>query len=340
MIYIYDVSPYSFDELKEIDGFWTPAFTEGTADYHLYNILKKSKHRTNDPSKAKLFLIPIDFVKLYHRYSKAEYFDILKKIFNKLYSYKTFNNGVNHLIFTHYFQFSPWCYLSKELLPFRQLNLNISNFIATRYEIYNNNNWEIVKKNIVIPYETWINSSNIKKFNYDEWKNRKHLIFSITAELRYSSKNSTTIRHMAIKNPIFKNKGSIGHTISFDKWLEDILNSKFTLVLKGDTPTSHSFYNSLAAGSIPVVISDDFDKVGLPFIDKEIFNDSCIRYKEYDYINNPIGLLNLLENIDKDEIIKLLDKLNYLQKCFLYENPNNIIDELFLNKIEHLLENI
>ena len=84
--YIYDVSPYSFDELRNIISFGSDGKLVEKSDLSLYNLLKCSKYRTNNPEKAKLFIIPIDFEKLYFKYKEniQEYYDILNGLINKI----------------------------------------------------------------------------------------------------------------------------------------------------------------------------------------------------------------------------------------------------------------
>ena len=145
------------------------------------------------------------------------------------------------------------------------------------------------------------------------------------------------LRSLPLDNVIFKNKGSIGGPLPYEQWLHDITNSKFSFVIRGDTPTSHTFNNAISVGSIPVVISNHFDLVGLPFIDKKLFNESIIRIEENYFLQNPEKVLYMLENMEKEQIDKLMYNLNILQTIFLYNHPNNIIDKAFLKNIESLL---
>ena len=201
-------------------------------------------------------------------------------------------------------------------------------------------NFRITKKNIIIPCETWVDDvKNIKVYNYNEWIQRKHLIFLHTREnRRYSSQMASDLRSLPLDNIIFKNKGSIGFPLPYEDWLTDITTSKFCFVMRGDTPTSHTFNNAIAVGSIPVVISNHFDLVGLPFIDKTLFNESIIRIEENYFLQNPDKVLYMLENMEKEKIDKLIYNLNILQTIFLYNHPNNVIDKALLKNIEPLLE--
>jgi len=358
--YIYDVSPYSFDELKNGNSFGSDGKLVQKSDFSLYNILKSSNYRTIDPEKAKLFIIPIDFEKLFFIYKDNlnEYNKILKELIDKISSNKYFNQGINHLIFTYSFEFSRWCTYSEKLLPDNIIN-KFENCIATRYEVWNQSKfqrfkfptlncdgfmwqdklWEITRKNIIIPTESWIDdSNNIKTYNYDDWNSRKHLIFFHKRSGGFSYKGANDLRSVLYTNKIFDNKGSIGFSLPYDEWLNEITNSKFSFVMRGDTPTSHALNNAISVGSIPVVISNHIDYVGLPFIDKNLFNKSIIRIEENFFLNNPEKVLYMLENIEKEEVMRLINNLNMLQTIFLYNHPSNIIDKMFLKSIEPMLE--
>merc|ERR1719291_36131 len=43
--------------------------------------------------------------------------------------------------------------------------------------------------------------------------------------------------------------------------------AKYWLVPRGDTPSSSRLYDSIHFGAMPIVISDDFEKVGMPYPD-------------------------------------------------------------------------
>lgn len=69
---------------------------------------------------------------------------------------------------------------------------------------------------------------------------------------------------------------------------EILLNSRYSLCPSGSGPNSIRFWESLAIGSIPVLLSDTLD---LPFHD--LWNDSIIRIKESE-INNIREILNII----------------------------------------------
>lgn len=73
---------------------------------------------------------------------------------------------------------------------------------------------------------------------------------------------------------------------------ELLLNSRYTLCPSGSGPNSIRFWESLAIGSIPILLSDTLD---LP--ENDLWDKTIIRIKECD-VNN---IINILNDIAKDE---------------------------------------
>ena len=106
------------------------------------------------------------------------------------------------------------------------------------------------------------------------------------------------------------------HIDNKTKYNELLLKSKFSLCPSGAGPSSIRFYESLAVGSIPVLLSDDLD---LPYnID---WDNTIIKIKEKDIKN----IENILKNIDKNRIqelkincINVYNKLKKNYKCYSF----------------------
>jgi hypothetical protein len=92
------------------------------------------------------------------------------------------------------------------------------------------------------------------------------LLFSHTQDHIYAH-GATEIRKKATFAFQKLTNCSIGHDIPFNKWYNNIINSKYVLVVRGDTPGSHSFINAIVAGCIPIIISDSFQYCSTPFND-------------------------------------------------------------------------
>lgn len=89
---------------------------------------------------------------------------------------------------------------------------------------------------------------------------------------------------------------SIEHKNNTQKYNEILLNSRFSLCPSGTGPNSIRFWESLAIGTIPILLSDTLE---LPH--HELWEDSIIRVEENDIDN----LYNILENITPEQEAKL-----------------------------------
>jgi len=53
--------------------------------------------------------------------------------------------------------------------------------------------------------------------------------------------------------------------VALSQYSQEIHNAKFCLVIRGDTPSSHAFFDAIAANCIPVLVSDRWADVAVPF---------------------------------------------------------------------------
>lgn len=316
-------------------------------DYSIFNSLKNSKFVTYNPEEADIFIIAIPLRKSYlidrenHKSRILECFDYL---FNNKYFIR--NNGSDHILLATHWNFSNWCSLSNQLI-FPEIWQKLEEVTCTRYEYFRmskwenmlNDNpdicipkslfeplWEKTKKTILVPYRT-THDVDIVDYNYDNWINRKNLIFYHTRKTG-SSHGATKLRHLPIeiKSTL---PGSIGYDISKEDWINDFKDSKWSLIIRGDTPSSHSFVNSINFGCIPIVISDLFERVALPFDIK--LDDISISISEKDFLNNPNILMEKIENISTNEIKNKINNLKNVQPIILYNHSSNLISDMIIN---------
>ena len=345
----------------------------GGADYDLYSLLLTHPNRTFDPNHASLFIIPIPFKLLFRtKYTndKNGYNSFITSEFDKIFASPYFNNENKHVIFNYDYEYSAWDPESYEILPDNFLD-RFKNLIATRYEVFNhwkghnaindykdynmstllcnedgkiewidylgrrmNKYWERVQKNIIIPWETTRYNRPILKPNYEDWKNRKYLLWYHTPN-REGHNGSTKIRHLPInKKELFE--GNLSFGIPPEEWQSGWEISKFCFVIRGDDPGSHAFYHAIVSGSIPVIISDLFPITTLPFSDIINLEDFCVIFKEKDFLENPEKITPFLKTLSVDNIKNKLNNLINIQKMLLYKHPETIVPELFLEKCKKI----
>mmetsp|Transcript_5819 Transcript_5819/g.36104 ORF Transcript_5819/g.36104 Transcript_5819/m.36104 type:complete len:527 (-) Transcript_5819:541-2121(-) len=78
-----------------------------------------------------------------------------------------------------------------------------------------------------------------------------------------------------------------------------MLSSTFCFHIKGDTPTSRRFFDAVAAGCIPVVISDGMDQ-NLAFPWRVQYKDATVRVPEDDWLKSPELVVERLRKLEND----------------------------------------
>lgn len=132
---------------------------------------------------------------------------------------------------------------------------------------------------VVVPYASdmayGINFS--KEEIFEEWSTRPMLLsfrFEDRGYVLYcgakpcqGAVDATPLRHQALSfsSTYFHGLSSVVmRRLPLQNYTEELHASRFCLVVQGDTPSSHSFYDALAANCIPVVISDRWPLVARP----------------------------------------------------------------------------
>eukprot|EP00557_Chaetoceros_sp_GSL56_P007581 CAMPEP_0176499766 /NCGR_PEP_ID=MMETSP0200_2-20121128/13123_1 /TAXON_ID=947934 /ORGANISM="Chaetoceros sp., Strain GSL56" /LENGTH=628 /DNA_ID=CAMNT_0017898249 /DNA_START=142 /DNA_END=2025 /DNA_ORIENTATION=+ len=138
----------------------------------------------------------------------------------------------------------------------------------------------------------------------DTWRNASNFIFYHT-RTGSSQWNSTIYRHVPVTNVTMSHlpPSSIGWGIvNVEQWLREFVDSKFCLVIRGDSPHSKAFVRSVRAGCIPVVIADCLPVYAPVF--KSILNMSeyAILLEEKKFVEDPEGELLKLLDLKEDVI--------------------------------------
>ena len=94
------------------------------------------------------------------------------------------------------------------------------------------------------------------------------LLIGQTRTTKSINYGGTILRH----GPVFLPPSLPGHVergkVEEAVWAARWQDAKFCLVIRGDSPTSHAFSNALLSACIPVIISDAWVQVGMPFREK------------------------------------------------------------------------
>jgi hypothetical protein len=321
--------------------------TRNTADIDMINQAMNHHLRTLDPREAQLFIIPIPVYQSFKCDPEGHTLRI-ERAFSKLFRSKWFNNGKNHLMNGHHWRFSGWC-ADEHFLPTKIWNRIQEMVILTRYEVYNsskwrapeyvrnpvslyNKNWERTKHSIITPYSEHQGVPLVTTMpSMSEWQAREIFIWYHTRKSG-SVHGATILRKKPLE--VTCNECSIGYDIPLDKWSHGWQNSRFCLVIRGDTPTTHAFYNAIRSFCIPVLISDGFEAVGLPFRTKLNLGAFSVRITEANFIDGGMdALIKRVNTLEKDTIRNKLLQLKAVQGDLIWDYPdgrvfNNIIEEI------------
>lgn len=306
-------------------------------DEMLFEQLSTHPQRTYDPDTAEVFIIPYLFAKEFecnpYTYTKR-----LEGAFEALVSQKSFqrNYGHDHLMGTFDYVFNAYWKLANMMVP-RELSKHLANVTATRYEIHNH---EILHNDIfrpksdnvhttsslVVPYalKTDTNTSNIP------WSMRPIRVWYYTQNKSCVTEYQTKLRHRPFLQETWsgQNLDRVGFTIPAEEWNRGWPKSRYCLVIRGDTPTSHALYHAVAHGCIPVIISDYIQHVGIPFgIDVDAFS---VRVSEQAWMRD--GMHAVIRMLEKNPVEKL-SALARVRPFMLWEHPQSRVIEQIIQYV-------
>ena len=319
------------------------------ADIEFYNLLKNHQNRTYNSNDANLFIIYIPFI-YFGSFFDFKYPNKEEKInaaFDKLFNKESFKNknGYNHVILTHSNKFTyrtGWGYLNEFINEENREKLK--NVIQTHFEIspYNKESYIFARDGIILPYKTDRDFPIIEP-NFEEWKTRELKYFYHTRSWG-SANNATILRHKPVNlKHLFP--GSLGFDIDKSEWINNWKNSKFSLVIRGDTPGSHAFVNAISVGSIPIIIADkqlkykigSFEEQVLPFKKKLKLDNFAVIINEEILLNSPEKINNIIDQLPENKIKNLLLNIKVAQKYLLYFLKDNEMVNAFLEDARNLI---
>ena len=119
-----------------------------------------------------------------------------------------------------------------------------------------------------------------------------------------SEHNSTVYWYAPVINVTFENlpNSIIGWNMgSKDDWIKQYTDSKFCLMIRGDSPHSKAFLRAIRVGCIPVVVADSLEIYALVLKSTLTMSDYAIIIDEKAFVENPeTELLRLLERSEAD----------------------------------------
>ena len=342
--FIYDDDEILMPEIIKLTDENMKTISRYGGDLEFYNLLKNHPNRTFKENEADFFIIYIPFIyfgKFYDFHFKhPNKEEKIKTAFDKLFSKQSFKNknGFDHIILTHANKFTnkAWGHLYQFIN--NENRVKLKNVIQTHFEIspYNKGLYLFARDGIILPYKTDRDFPIIEP-DFKEWKMRK-LIFFYHTRSSASSNNATSLRHKPVKYK-YLFPGSVGYDIQRPKWIHNWKNSKFSLVIRGDTPGTHAFVNAISVASIPIIISDKYKHFGsfeeqvLPFKDKIKLSDIAIIINEKILLQSPNKINWIISKLPEQKIKNILENIKRVQKYLLYFSKDNKMVDAFLDEV-------
>ena len=108
-----------------------------------------------------------------------------------------------------------------------------------------------------------------------------------------------------------------------------MVRSRFCLAPRGDTASSKRTYEAIAAGCIPVIITDG---LSLPFDRRLVWSRFSLRFTEAEALADPLGLLAKLRAMPPDKVAAMRAALLEARPNFLWHTDParpSALDQVF-----------
>lgn len=156
-------------------------------------------------------------------------------------------------------------------------------------------------------FEEWVNRPNLVSFRFED---RQYTLFCNQTRCK-GAVDATPLRKQALALRRVVGDRALIHLgrTSVSRYAAELHESKFCLVVRGDTPSSHAFYDALAAGCIPVLVSDRWGSLAAPFAHGHAgvmqggmdFSSFTVRVPEYTWMGHVEKVADRLQAIEEDE---------------------------------------
>jgi hypothetical protein len=336
---------YYIKELEEIMKFYVSVPPEMDLFDMFLSKLKLNYEIVEDISKSDIAFIPIDFIKLiYGHISSTNH----RNLYTHLKNYDkysdltpavqppTFGVGYKENLIKFY-----WNNFIKDNID---LNLKIPHFILYNYVLFETSFESIEKDIFILSYEDEVSFFNttttFKMGTYDRMITIPYVLnnnssFSlpsmrkiISCEKKYDvtfigSLNNSEVRPLLNRVrsfiPQLKTEVYIRDTSKIE---EDLMNSKYLFVLRGDTPTRICFYQCLVYNIVPIIFEEELSLYQKIFTKDIDLKQSCVILPNKGGVSD-IEYLKIVDNILNEE---LLDPNNYFNKIKNHERLFNQIN--------------
>lgn len=326
-------------------------------DQQIIAALERSPLRTYDPKKAKWFIPPIPFGKIFTSRIPQNYIHTAMKSLLNHTIFKQ-HQGHNHLLISTTTTLFRGTMLNhcREMRPYYSRIYNATAFLswdpsATYNDLHHttNNEWSeyrdvmiqettppLISRTASLAFGMKNDQIPLTLATSEKFHNSSNFIFYYSPIME-SFHNSTIYRYAPITNITQDSnfpQSSIGRNLEKDQWLRDHKDSKFCLVIRGDNPSSHALWRSIRLGCIPVIISDNLPVWG-PILKSTLnMSDYGVIVSEKSFVNDPTSTLLKLNEMTKAEIEVKIKYLAFAQRVIFTDHPNSLFVPAFLKEAQ------
>jgi len=191
-----------------------------------------------------------------------------------------------------------------------------------------------------------------KQNSFDEWMKRTHSVTFRFEDRRYvlfcgsepckGADDATALRKRSLDfGQSFGSEATIEmERVPMGQFIDEMHDAKFCLVMRGDTPSTHAFYDALASNCIPVLISDQWQAVAAPFshgtgglLEGGLrTEDYTLQFTEDRFYGDLSGVKAELENVLSDTVKArtLFEQMQKHRNALLWSKPDSNVADLAL----------
>jgi hypothetical protein len=170
--------------------------------------------------------------------------------------------------------------------------------------------------------------TGLRHFKYHSNRFR-HLLMEL---LQNDTATSKSNNELSSTLSLLSSHSSIGYDLPAARWLQDLTLSKFCLVLRGDTPHSHSLLRAIKVGCLPVIVSDYYEEYAPIFRSTLRLHDVAIFISEHEFLTRPVESLDKLRQWSEHDLKVKLQVLNMAQRIVLPDHPESLFVPAFLKE--------
>jgi hypothetical protein len=324
---------------------------EASNDAQMLAALEQSPLRTLRPEDAELYIPPIQMAKILICKSADFLFHLA---FETLVNHELFrqHQGNKHILIStpfilyrsdklsHMVTMRKWHPLIYNVTPVLSWDPNaVYNAVKEGFDFKAFDNFDWVEPlsrrsfsvglgdgvSIKYKYSNATTAMELQLASLEKFQNSSNLIFYQTRAKR-SDHNSTIFRHAPVKNINHGDfpKSSIGFGLKNHEWLREFQDSKFCLVIRGDSPHSHSLWRAIRLGCIPVIAADSLPIFSPMFKSTLNMSEYAVLVSEQELVTDTEKTLLKLQDMSDAEVEAKVKHLAFAQRVIMVDHPQSL----------------